>query len=183
VGQYALTITPATADGNALATLNVVLKITASCEGDYIAITPPTFADNIEYTLSFADKIIPTAWTIVPSSCRVTYAASIPAVIQTPVTFDAVTLTVSITTQPIADTYVGIHEIEVTPSTPGGVAVTASKATFNLDIAKPCEPPALEVTMESVADVLYILNASSFTIGTSWTSNMASCTPSFAVEY
>lgn len=182
-GEYALTLTPVTVLGTDLASVNVVLRITPSCEGDYISITPPTFAADEEYTLSFATKTILTTWTIVPDNCRVTYAAVIPSVIQTPVTFDTITTDITVATQLVSATsYVGVHEIEVVPSTPGGVAVEASKATFNLDIAIPCEPPALQVSMQSVPDVLHVLDASAFTLSTVWTANMASCTPAFTAE-
>lgn len=143
-GEYAITITPVTPEGTSLPTMNVVLRINAACEGDYITIAPTAITDNAEYTLSFASKKIPTEWTINPPSCRVTYAATIATAITTPVTFDTFTTEVLVATQAVSETgYTGIHEIVITPSTPGGTAVTASALTFNLEIVIPCEPPAL----------------------------------------
>jgi len=89
---YTLQITPTSEGGTALAGITAVVRIIASCEDAYISITPTSLTDNKDsYTLSWGSKTIPTTWTVVPSSCRVTYAASIPTVIATPVTFDTFT--------------------------------------------------------------------------------------------
>lgn len=53
---------------------------------------------------------------------------------------------------------------------------------FNLKVVIPCEPPALQVTPATMADVQYILGDPTYTLSTIWTTNEGSCSVTFAHE-
>jgi len=129
---------------------------------------------------------VPTTWVVTPSvdtepweDCEVTYAATIPAAITTPFTFDAVTttFTLAVNSDPATANAVGNagdsgnpYPISILPSARSEAPMTATETlSFTLTILDPCELPQITVVAEAVNAVSYTLTQPSITIPTSWT--------------
>ena len=72
------------------------------------------------------------AFTPTPSTCALTYTATLPAALSTRLTFTALTRTFSLTTTLDAD--VGTHAVVMSAVDYAGTTITSTTKTFNIVI-------------------------------------------------
>lgn len=129
-GTWTLTATGVTPDGTAIATLSTTITLTI---GDPCEPPTTTMATVTDQTYQIgAEKLSFTwdAWTFDPTTCVMTYAATIPSALSTAVTCTVATRTCEV--ESALTTIIGYWGIVITAKTPNAVTVPSKSITINM---------------------------------------------------
>lgn len=160
---------PVSAGGNDLTagstTFNLIIH--DPCESPLITLAPVSNDEHLTFILDSDTRTTELTYFTVTNTeleCILTYTAVSEGTV-----FDGDGIAVSFTDEQFVflgsdPDMAAVYSTTVTATTPDGTVLTEQAHKFNVNVLDPCEPPTVELTVPTIADVTYYLQDGALTI-------------------